>query len=126
MTNSARSSHVPVNEQAEALLRGRLRELRERHAPGLSQDEAYRKLLTLTHHDIVQHLSLRYKLNDFVNTEPSRQDGYYAVRGDSGYHVYLQEREVKMFEASVVSEEDVWAHYAGYLLQTSGTGLRLG
>ncbi len=116
-------SRVPVEEQVEALVHRDLRGLRLRYAPGLSQDEGYKTILTLTRADVVRHLTSKYKLRDILNTEQGRADGYYAIQTSRRYHVYYQERLIKMFEAEVDSEAEVWDQYTDYLLKTSGAGI---
>lgn len=116
-------SQVPIEEQVEALVRRDLRGLRLQYAPGLSQDQGYKKILTLTRADVRRYLASKYKLDDFLNTEQGRADGYYAIQTSRGYHVYYQEQLIKMFEAEVDSEAEIWDQYTDYLLKTSGAGI---
>lgn len=113
-----------IEEQIEALIQGKLPELREAYAPQLDQDEGYRTILTFRRSDIVRHLINKYQLDQLIRTESDPlRDGFYAIRTAKGFEVYYQERGVKI-AANAPTEEAVWVWFSDWLLRTSGTALK--
>lgn len=124
MTSCRRVEPPPIEEQIEALVRGRLYDLRKKYAPHLPQDEGYKQILTFKSSDVVTYLKSHYRLEDLLKTVHDDSDGFYAVRTVEGFTVYYQEREIRMLQRLVTTEEEVWSRYVAYLLDTTGTGLR--
>lgn len=113
------------DQQIESLLDGTACELVEHCVPAdrISAD-SYSEVFTVNRSEILTYLRTNRRLEDVVHTSSGPSDGFYALLRDGDYLTFIQERKIRMQEATVETKDDVWEHVVDYLIGHSGTGLK--
>jgi len=58
----------------------------------------YDLVMTITRSEFITYLKENFSLEFIVKTSPSQRHGFYALRNESGWVTFRQEREVRFNE----------------------------